>query len=332
MTTSGSFRRSSERSLQGNSESADPWKRGRAWRSAGSSLLLFLVGACRAPGQGAPTPVAIDVDQHATAWAQQAIDAQARRLRDLSRLHVQGTLVLEWKDDLGEVHFEPQIDVMIWWRLPAETAVRGDKLNHFLFWLGTDASQWWLFTAESGDEHPSALRYGARGAGGAGGAGLDGLPGPESLMDLVGCMTLDARWSFVRDEASNAWIGTGPSGAGAGWCTTARWPDKFQWPDRVELRDAQGVTQFVSELPEEEYESVVVPGVSSASLPRFPHRILVSAVARGARLSINLDESDADLDLVPWENLFDFAGLREYLKPEQTLVDLPRPDAISPRP
>lgn len=271
-----------------------------------AALLALLAAGCAAPPATNPPPEALAPPDAEAIRA--ILDRQAQRRVALERLHRRGVVELAWTDEEGERHLEPQVNLNLWVRLPAETALRAEKAGREL-WLGSGAGGAWLFDA-SGDER--VLHLDPAGVH-SDGAALLGVP-PLALLDLIGLYPADpddaaAIAAGATTEAPGLWR---LPLVGAGGPLVAVVDAVTGLPQRVE-RVADDGTRFVAVL--ERYESIVVPGISAAALPRMPRRARVAADDDRVRIDLFFEDSPRPLDAQPWDRVFDLAWLRERFAP-----------------
>jgi hypothetical protein len=111
------------------------------------------------------------------------IEAHNRRVELLSRTWARGVIEFRWRDEAGEEHFEPQVNARLWLDLPRRTALRAEKFDDVLLWLGSDVEHYWMFDLMSEE----TVLYAGRHAGAEPEAGRSPLLiRPLALVDLLG--------------------------------------------------------------------------------------------------------------------------------------------------
>ena len=99
----------------------------------GFLVVLLSMAGCHGP-QKKESPFSLEAQE---AWRE---DRQ-----QLTKLHRSGVCELEWTDEAGRRHFEPQVDCDLWWQPPSSFALQFSKLGETLGWVGGDGTQLWLF-------------------------------------------------------------------------------------------------------------------------------------------------------------------------------------------
>ncbi len=266
----------------------------------GGILVTFPVG-CTTPPAGpegiSPVPPYTSV-----------VKAQNERMGKLSHLFGAGVVELQWVDDEGKEHFEPQVNLDLWIRFPRETALRLEKMGDVLFWIGSDNKRYWLFDLLG---KPTSVVTGAFGKP----LHIDdnfALPvRPDSLLDLLGFMVFPA-----SDVGVKVAVGEEPETFKVVEKRRVVWFDtQSLLPTRVEIFDAEGRSVFVSEL--RRYVAAYLPNSFVLDRPQCPTLIDISGTEGRMSVKIALDglRITGDSEGQPWDRVFDFERLRKALRP-----------------
>jgi hypothetical protein len=252
------------------------------------------------------------------------IEAHNRRVELLSQVWARGVIEFRWLDEAGEEHTEPQVNARLWLDLPRRTALRAEKLDEVLLWLGSDDGHYWMFDLMSEE----TVLYVGRHAGpepGAGRAPL--LIRPLALVDLLGLMPIpvpeiddaspDAPGWFSFDAGRDACIIDAPGGGGRMRIYLDR---SSGLPVRVETLSRDGRVLLFSELGR--HRSVPVPGTSRAALPKMPTLIDLADPEGTVSVKLALDEPSGDIEDQPWDRVFALSRLVEALRPERIEGDV----------
>jgi hypothetical protein len=279
-------------------------------------LALLLVACSTAPRPRAAEPPAPQPPPE-PGEAAALIEAHNRRVELLGRTYSHGVIEFRWVDESGDEHFEPQVNARLWLDLPRQTALRAEKLDEVLLWLGSDDEHYWMFDLMGEervlylgrhDEDPARARRSPL------------LIRPLALLDLLAMTPLPAPQSHdgpAFDAERDAWVVTAP---GAGGPMRLYLDRNGGLPVRVETLSRDGAVLMFSSLGR--YKSVPVAGVSRAALPRMPTLIDIADPASTVAVKLALDQPGADVDDQPWDRVFALSRLLQALRPQRIEGDV----------
>ena len=256
------------------------------------------------------------------------IESHNQRIELLGKIHSNGVIEFRWLDEDGREHFEPQVNAKLWIELPCLTALRAEKLDEVLLWLGSDEQRYWLFDL-MGDEKKLHTHLHEEAAGDGEKSPL--LIKPLALMDLLGLTPLPAippdeagdgpTIEMSADSERRAWVVQAP---GAGGPMRLFIDQVSRLPVRVETLSASGEVLMCSEL--RRYKSMIVPGISRAALPKIPTMIDIDDPDGSVSVKLALDEPTGDVEDQPWDRVFDLSRLMKAMRPDRILGDPPNFD------
>jgi hypothetical protein len=232
------------------------------------------------------------------------VASERARVGGLRVLHARGVAELRWSDAQGD-HFE-QGDADLRWCDGRGIAVSVSKLGERFGWFGSDGVRWWRFDTKA---TPTRAVVGTVADGG--GAGAGGVPSPR-LLGLRALRPAAAGAVVLRD--GRAWV---ELEAEAGGRTEAAFDPRTLEPVAVRTVTSTGA---VLDAAFEGLFAVETAGAAPGAWPRIPRRVRlrVAGAEGGAATDLMLafDSAAADAGAADREGLYDFARLRELLKPE----------------
>jgi len=268
-------------------------------------------------GAGAPPPK----DAPST---RELVESHNQRVSNLGTTYSQGVIEIHWTDDKGE--HSHQGDLEFWQTDGNRTALSISKLGERLFWLGSNAEQYWLFDLSDRDRrvlylgrHDQPLeRFGALGV------------KPLALLDLLGLTSLDAGALPGADQPARydsqrqAWVIEAP---GRGGRMRLYFDMATLLPKRIEELDEAGAVVAEADLSRE--QRVAVPGVAIMARPQMPTKITIrrpqhqggkagekeDQVTGYADIFINQTTTDA-----PRPTAFDLDALRKAMRPDREVI------------
>jgi hypothetical protein len=230
--------------------------------------------------------------------------AEEARVGALRVLRARGVAEVRWRDASGD-HFE-QGDADLRWCDGRGIAVSVSKLGERFGWFGSDGVRWWRFDTKA---TPTRAVVGTVADGG--GAGAGGVPSPR-LLGLRALRPAAAGAVVLRD--GRAWVELEPE---AGGRTEAAFDPRTLEPVAVRTVTSTGA---VLDAAFEGLFAVETAGAAPGAWPRIPRRVRlrVAGAEGGAATDLMLafDSAAADAGAADREGLYDFARLRELLKPE----------------
>lgn len=241
----------------------------------------------------------------------------------------------EWYDDKDHHHVEHGGGQLIL-RKPLDTALTIGKLGNLLYWLGSNAQQFWVFDLQDNADHPSTLYIGQQqDAAKLGPADVAGLPLPLRPSEVIGLLGVDPlpamtpRTTLRRESAGGRTliVVTFPLPGGSDAVATLR----RVWIDAATHRPA-GVTflrdsQVLAKSSLGGYEPVTTPSLAPDAYPRVPTRIEVALPRR--RASLRLFLSGLTTAKVA-DDQFNLATLKDRLAPRRVHVLAPEPADTAP--
>jgi len=290
----------------------------RRWVAVALAVpVVFGTAGCRTP-QAVVTPDAGPVQVRGTVEPEVAArlaEAQDLRLERLTHLHRLGTASLTWTDADGSPQREPQLEMTLFHRRPADTAIELRKFGiGTIFWMGSDINRWWVFDLRPGNER--SLSVGA----------IDDesdaqlLP-PSAVPMLLGLSAFPrdpARWRRLGDGR----LSTRLDGEGDVTVRALLFLDEASGqPRRVEVARVGSRQRLIATLDEDVW--VDVGGVAPFDRPRLPHHITIVRDDGAFRLELRLDAPEGTPPEGRWDRLFDLNGLTDRYRPER--IDGPWP-------
>ena len=275
------------------------------------ALAASLWGGCK-PGELTLDPARAAAE---APTRERLIELHNERVARLATTHSDGVVMLSWKDDRGE--HSDQGDIEFWQTTGDRTALRVSKLGEPGLWLGSNATEWWLFdlldkdrkTLYRGSHEHVGERLGAIGV------------KPLALLDLLGLTRIQEEPTELAaapafDPKRKAWlIETG----GRGGRIRYAFDQKTLLPTHVELLDDQSQVQAESDLAR--WESVAVEGVAIMARPKMPLTITIRRAGDDATIvvgevKIALNQTDSIIDERLAVNLFDVEKLAKSMRPD----------------
>lgn len=293
-------------------------------RLALACLLLGIpagLGGCETPPDAVTSPaVTVARDRIET-----ILDAHRQRVARLDRIHVSGTVGVEWPDAEGDWQSE-QVSVRVWvdgrWRTAARFLIGFPETD--LFWFGSNEERAWLFDLASDETSLCSWRHDAPDRPVCADAVLPAIGRPLSTADLLfGAVPL------AEDAADRVRV------AADGRTMTLDALGR-QEPVRLTWRVADGLLVAVSVLDafgepwalatHAEPAPLAIDGLAVPLQPRLATRVVVRDREGQftARFSFDLENS-ASLTSQRWATLFNLRTLRRVLRPQVVSSDADSP-------
>ena len=282
-----------------------------------AAMLAVVLAACSSAPRGGSSESPAAQPPAEPAGAAALIEAHNRRVELLDKTYFHGVIEFRWVDESGDEHFEPQVNARLWLDLPRQTALRAEKLDDVLLWLGSDDEHYWMFDLMGEervlylgrhDEDPAQARRSPL------------LIRPLALLDLLALTPLPMPRSndgIAFDADRDAWVVTA---AGAGGPMRLYLDRKGGLPVRVETLSSDGEVLMSSSLGR--YKSVPVAGVSRAALPRMPTLIDIADPGSTVAVKLALDQPSGEVDDQPWDRVFALSRLLQALRPQRIEGDV----------
>jgi hypothetical protein len=285
---------------------------------------LLCVALCL-PGCVTPPPTQPDTDgpprqltdeQHQR--ARELIAAHNARVAQLQQVYTAGVIEVRWTDDRGR-HFE-QGDASIWLDLPHRTALRIDKLDEVLFWLGSDADRYWLFDLLADESTLSIGRTGRWNDQAQGPFAVD----PRALLNLLALMPLPDSATLVGADADSLTLQV-PTARGR---ISYRFDLDTGLPTAIRVDEDTDRRLAASTLRRP--GRAEQPDSLSINWPFMPMLIDVELFdevdAVTGQLKIALEFATTDMETQPIDRVFDLDRLTQAFQPQHVFdVDQPAP-------
>ncbi len=286
-------------------------------------LALALVAAvalapagCHGPADGPADGPAIEPRGTTPEEVASILAAHAERTARLDRIHVVGTVGIEWPDVEGEWQ-EEQVSVRVWvdgpWRTAARFLIGFPETD--LFWFGSDERRTWLFDLAADETFLCTWAHASRERPRCADAVLPAIGRPLSAADL-----LFAAVPLPPDAADRAQVSD--DGRTVSLVTMGRQePIRLTWDAesgrlrRVAVLDALGEPWATAEHSAP--EPLAVEGLARPLQPRLASRVVVRD--RDERFTARFDfdlENSPSLASQRWGTLFDLPTLRRILDPD----------------
>jgi hypothetical protein len=274
-------------------------------------LAILMLSACQTtPGRpSGPVPT----------YEQLAATHNAR-VEQLSRIYSRGVVELAWRDENGARRSQ-QGDVDLYLSLPRHTALRIGKLAETFLWLGSDDERYWLFDLQ-GERSLFIGRHDAPND-----DAISTVP-PLVMLDLIGLGRItthgDANEMEARFDAEHkAWVIVAWGGGGL---LRVYFDPATRLPKRVESITHDGVPIYFSTIHMNRYQSVPVPGISTAAQPRMATLIDIFSTDRApadGHVKLALDGPTGRVDDLPFNRVFDLERLKLAHRPQRVEGDQP---------
>ncbi len=273
---------------------------------------LLVISGCKSPPKGPPPPSEYPKYSELAA-------AHNARLQMLQTVYASGVVELRWGDKKG--HHTEQGNVELWLKAPRRTALRIEKLGENLAWLGCDGTQSWLFDLTNDDR---ILRVGPNNL-----LVTDEDRGavsvtPSALLDLIAFTPLpmeEPQPAVQFDAGLDAWM---ISSRGLDAPIRVYFDRTSHLPKKVESlsTDGSGVV-FFSDL--RNFQSVKVPGVSVAALPKMPCVMELGSPTTGdansdireGQVKIVINDATTEVDPEQMKRVFNLEMLINALRPNR---------------
>jgi hypothetical protein len=286
------------------------------------AALLVMAASC-APGGRGSRPLEPTAGPPDVAAVIALIEAHNRRVELLSQFWARGVIELRWVDEAGEEHFEPQVNARLWLDLPWRTALRAEKMDEVLFWLGSDAEHYWMFDLMGGE----TVLYVGRHKEGIEDRRDPLLIRPLVLVDLLGLTPVPVPEIDEASAGSSAWFSFDEerdaciiTADGAGGPMRLYLDRHSGLPVRVETLSLAGEVLLFSELGR--YETVPIRGIARAARPKAPTLIDLADPAGTISVKLALDQPSGELEGQPWDRVFALSRLLQAMRPDRIEGDL----------
>jgi hypothetical protein len=281
-------------------------------------LLLGLpavLGGCEtapdASSPGSPPAPTVSRDR-----IEMILSGHRERVARLDRIHVSGTVGVEWPDAEGDWQSE-QVSVRVWvdgrWRTAARFLIGFPETD--LFWFGSDEQRAWLFDLASDETSLCAWRHDAPERPTCADAVLPAIGRPLSTADLLfGVVPLaDDAADRVRVSADGRTLSLVALGR--------QEPVRLTWSVDdgslvgVSVLDAFGEPWALATHGEP--APLALEGLAVPLQPRLATRVVVRDREGQFTASFNFDlENSASVESQRWATLFDLGTLRRVLRPQ----------------
>jgi hypothetical protein len=253
------------------------------------------------------------------AWSEVA-DVHNARVAKLQYLAARGTVSLKWRDEAGDRHNEPQVELALWIHLPRSTALSMEKLGERYFWIGSDEVEFWLFDLS---KQPTKLVVGRHGDFVASETPL-GLH-PLTVVELLGFSPMPEEPRPVRAGADGRTIVVETMGHSGR--VDLHLQASSLLPVRAEAFDANGNLAMTCEM--RDYKSAFLPGRNVLEHPKVPGVFDIRDTAGDVDVRVQLEDATCATEGQPYPRVFDLKQLTEHLAPDET--ERLNPSAALPR-
>lgn len=278
-----------------------------------AALLVLVWTGCRSRPDAAPgadVEVPAPPDEARIAFL---VERQALRAARLDHVHRSGVASLSWTDESGTRRREPQVELTLWHRRPAELAIEIRKAAlGTIFWVGGQGRTWWFFDLTTRGDRVAWIGSDAAARPARPGLDLSAL----AVIDLLGLTPIPAEpraWSSLPGGRLEVVVALGDDGNRT---LALRFPPTGEDPESAELRDADGDMLYAASYSA--YVYVDTEGVAPFDRPRLPERVVITARDDAMEVRLTLVEPPAPFDPSRWDRLFDFERLCAHLRPDRT--------------